>query len=98
MLSGTIAAVLFMVGAGATGYQHFHTDAEAAEHVKDFQSYQLQQRTERKIDRVEILEIKKAEIDFQLLSNELSVKQEDFLKNQRSDIQKKIDCLNAGDC
>lgn len=98
LLSGTAVALATLVGMGAVGYDHFHTDAEAAEHVKDFESFQIQQRKERKIDRVELLKLKKAEIDYQLLSNDLNELQRQYLTNQRSDLDKQIRCIETGEC
>ena len=74
------------------------TDAEAQEHVNDFHSYQQQQLTSDKNDRVDRVQEQIRRIDFQLLSNELTDVEREYLKNQRQDLKDKEKCIQDNTC
>jgi hypothetical protein len=94
MITG-IAAVLVILFAA---YSHFQTDAEAAQHNDKFESYQEQQFVSDKFDRVDRVEREIARIDYQLISDDLTLKQIDYLKFKRADLKDKIKCIQEENC
>jgi len=74
------------------------TDAEAQEHINDFHSYQQQQLKSDKNERVDRIELQTNDIDFRLLSDNLSEKEREYLKNQRQDLKDKQKCIQDDTC
>lgn len=84
---GTAGAVLIAV------YSHFHTDAEAAQHVKDFENYQKQQYLADKQDRIDRHKREVNRIEYQLLSEDLSPKQIEYLNSKKTEMRDLIKCI-----
>jgi hypothetical protein len=97
-IAGTIVGLAAAVAVLFAVYSHFHTDAEAAEHVEKFESYQAQQYAADKFDRVDRVEREIDRIDYDLLSDELTLKQIDYLKFKREDLKDKIKCIQEDNC
>jgi hypothetical protein len=89
-----VAALAIVWGWGSL----LHTDAEAQEHVDDFNDYQVQQYRSDKFERIDRVEAKIAEIDFQLLTDNLPEKKVDYLEKKRTDLKDKKDCIQKDEC
>ena len=87
-----VASMLFAWGS------LLQTDAEASEHVAEFHSYQEQQLQSNKNERVDRVESQINDIDFRLLSRDLSDKEVEYLKNQRQDLKDKQKCVQDDTC
>jgi hypothetical protein len=98
MLAGTIVGIGMACVMLYAVYGHFHTDAEAAQHNEKFESYQEQQYAADKFDRVDRVEREIDRIDYDLLSDELTLKQIDYLKFKREDLKDKIKCIQEENC
>ena len=77
---------------------YLHTDAEAQVHIQEYEGYKVQQYAADKFDRIDRVEREIARIDFQLLSEDLSPKEREFLKNKRLDLMAKIQCIREDKC
>ena len=75
-----------------------HTDVEAAVHVDDFVGYQEQQLQSDKQDRVDRVKREIDRIDYDLLSEDLSARQREYLENKRRDLAKQIECIRRDEC
>lgn len=98
VVTGTFVSV---AAAGALIYGwvgYLHTDAEASEHVKEFYQYQEQQYKSDKYERIDRVDEKIAEIDFQLLSDDLTERERQYLINKRTDLVAKISCIRSDEC
>jgi hypothetical protein len=97
-IAGTIVglaaatAVLFAV------YSHFHTDAEAAEHVEKFESYQAQQLKSDKLKRVDSVQSQIDRYDYQLLEVDLPQHKREYLTHKRNDLVAKVKCIQEDNC
>jgi hypothetical protein len=79
-------------------YGHFHTDAEAAEHVEKFESYQAQQLKSDKLKRVDEVQRDIDRYDYQLLEVDLPQHKREYLSHKRNDLVAKIRCIQEDNC
>ena len=98
ILSSTLAAIAMITGFGYAVYGHFHTDAEAAVHVLAFEDYQKAQYQADKFDRLDRVQREIDRIDFQLISEDLTSRQREYLESKRRDLEKKMECIRRDEC
>jgi hypothetical protein len=95
------AAFLTAVAVGTTIFvwvSYLHTDAEAAIHVADFESYQAQQLESDKRKRVDTVQSQIDRYDYQLLDVDLPQVKRDYLTHKRADLVEKIGCIREDNC
>ena len=97
-VTSTVAGLAVVVGILWAMYSHFYTDAEAAEHIKEFEGYQQQQYAADKFDRVDRVQREIDRIDYQLLDIDLPQHKREYLMNKRADLVKKIECIRRDEC
>lgn len=74
------------------------TDVEAAEHVKEFHSYQEQQLKSDRDQRIDSKQEQIDAIDFKTLSEELTEKQRKYLNDKRQDLKDQQKCIQDETC
>ena len=97
-MTGTVVGLAAMFGILWAMYSHFYTDAEAAEHIEEFESYQQQQIQTDKFIRIDAAQERIDEIDFALLEDNLSDVKRNYLNKKREDLVKKIECIRRDEC
>lgn len=103
--SSLSAIAAFMFGAWisvAAAYEHFQTDAEAEAAMNgienEFHSYQQQKFDSDKAQRIDGVEERVSDIEYQLLSERLSPEQREFLNGQMDQLLDTKKCIQADDC
>ena len=100
--AGVVTSLAAVVAICVASYGHFMTDAEAADQhqqiVQKQESYQAQQYRADKADRLDRFQREMDRIDFNLISDELTERQREYLTNKRRDIERKMSCVEKDDC
>jgi hypothetical protein len=97
-VTGTIVGIAAALAILYGVYGHFHTDAEAAEHVEKFESYQVQQLQSDKLKRVDEVQRQIDRYDYQLLEVDLPQHKREYLSHKRNDLTDKIACIQEDNC
>ena len=101
-LTAVVAIIAATIALWAYWDRWFVSEAEAGEeHAKiqnQFESYQQQQYRAHKSDRLDRFKREINRIDYQLLSQQISAQQREYLQNQRKDVMRKIDCVEKDEC
>lgn len=94
IITGVAGALVVLYG----GYSHFHTDAEASQHIKEFRDYQELQYQADKNDRVDRHQREINRIEYQLLSDDLSAKEREYLASKKEELRDLIKCIREDTC
>ena len=100
--AGVVTSLAAVVAICVASYGHFMTDAEAADQhqqiVQEQESYRAQIYRADKQDRIDRHTREINRIEYQLISEDLTERQRDYLIGKRTELYSLIDCIRKDLC